>query len=79
MDAKMYEKTVTANGCPSKWNANPIFILKLGQKQLRLTFNYHFIYEDLLVSHMEAAANVHSLLGIPSHQCLFSDDIKHGY
>ena len=28
---------------------------------------------------MEAAANIYNLLGIPSHQCLFSAEIKHGY
>ena len=50
MDAGMYEKIVTANGCPSKWNANPVFVPKPGQEQPRLTFNYHFIYEDLLAT-----------------------------
>ena len=30
MDIKIYERTVTASGCPSKWNANLIFILKPG-------------------------------------------------
>ena len=79
MDVGMYERIVTANECPSKWNALPALIRKPGQVQPRLTFNYHFIYEDIPVSHMEAAINVHNLLSIPSNKCLFSADIKYGY
>ncbi len=52
---------------------------KPGQVQPRLTFNYHFVYEDIPASHIEAASNVHDLLSIPSNQCLFFADIKHGY
>ena len=52
---------------------------KPGQVQPRLTFNYHFVYEDIPASHMEAATNMHNLLSIPSNKCLFSADIKHGY
>ncbi len=79
MDAKMYGRTVTANGRPSKWNANPVLMHKPGQVQPHLTFNYHFIYKDIPASHIEAANNVHNLLSIASNQCLFSADIKHGY
>ena len=79
MDTRIYERTVTANGSPSKWNANLILVPKPDQVQLHLTFNYHFIYEDILASHTEAATMVHDLLNISSHQCLFLADIKHGY
>ena len=47
--------------------------------RLPITFNYHFIYEDLPASHIKAMANVHNLLGISSHQCLFSANIKQSY
>ncbi len=79
MDARMYERTVTANGRPSKWNANLVLMYKPSQVQSRLTFNYHFIYADIPARQIEAATNVHNLLSIPSHQCLFSTDIKHRY
>ena len=75
----MYEKTVTANGGPSKWNANLVFVPKPGQVHPRLTFYYHFIYEDILASNIKAASTIHDLLTILSHQCLLSADIKHGY
>lgn len=79
MDAGIYERTITANGSPSRWNANPVFVPKPGQVQPRLTFNYHFIYEDIPASDIKEATIVHNLLSIPSHQYLFSADIKHGY
>lgn len=79
MDVRMYEKIVIANDCSSKWNANPVFIPKLGQLQSRLTFHYHFIYEYIPVSHIEVVVNVHNLLNILSHQSLFLIDIKHKY
>ncbi len=75
----MYKRTLTANGCPSKWIANHVLVPKPRQVQTRLTFNYHFIYEDISASHMEAASTVHDLLSIPSHQYLLLADIKHGY
>ena len=79
IDAGIYERTITANGCPFKWNSNPVLVPKPGQVQPPLTFNYHFIYEDIPASHMEAVLTVHDLLSILSYQCLFSADIKHGY
>ena len=75
----MYEKTVTANICLSKWNALLVLVYEPGQVQPRLIFKYHFVYEDIPASHIEAATNVHNLLSIPSNNCLFSADIKHGY
>lgn len=38
MDGGMYERTVTANGNPSRWNANPVLVPKPGQVQPRLAF-----------------------------------------
>ena len=58
---------VTTNGCPSKWNVNPVLVPKPSQVQPRLIFNYHFIYEDILASYIEAASIVHDLLSILSH------------
>lgn len=79
MDVEMYEILVMANGCPSTWNALPVFVHKPGQIQRHLTFNYHFIYKDIPASHMEAVTNMHNLLNILSQKCLFSADIKHRY
>lgn len=31
MDVKMYEKMVTSNNSPSKYNANSVLVLKPGQ------------------------------------------------
>ena len=31
IDIGIYEKTVLANSCPSKWNINPVFVPKPGQ------------------------------------------------
>ena len=64
MDVGMYKRITIANDCPFKWNANLVFFLKSGQEQLRLTFNNHFIYENLLASHIEAATNIYNLLDI---------------
>ena len=75
----MYKRTVTANECPFKWNALPVLIRKPGQVQPRLTFNYHFVYENIPASHMEVVINVHNLLSIPSNKCLFSRDIMYRY
>ena len=60
-------------------NSLPSLQFFLRSSPICTRINYHFIYEDLPASHIEAAANVHNLLGIPSHQCLFSADTKHGY
>lgn len=75
----MYERTVTTNDSPFRWNANPVLVPKPNQIQPRLIFNYYFIYKDIPVSHIEATTTVHNLLNIPSYQCLFLADIKHGY
>ena len=79
MDVEMYEILVMANGCPSTWNALPVFVHKPGQIQRHLTFNYHFIYKDIPANHIEVGINVHNLLSISSNKCLFCADIKHRY
>lgn len=52
---------------------------KLGQVQLSLTINYHFIYKDSFASYMEAATIMHNFLSILSNQSLFSANINHRY
>lgn len=79
MDARIYERIITTNGRPLKWNANPVFVRKPSQIQPRLIFNYHFIFENIPASHMEAVTTVYDLLNILSNPSLFSTDIKHGY
>lgn len=79
MNARMYEKTVTTNGQPSKWNVNPVLMYKSSQVQSCLTYYYHFIYQNIPTSHIKAITNMHNLLTIPSNQYLFSVGIKYRY
>lgn len=79
MEAGHYERCTTANGRVSQWNARPVMVNKEGKAEPRLTFNYHFVYEDPAGSHMELAAKIHDLLGLPNNKTFFQADIKHGY
>lgn len=79
IESGIYEKCIHANGRVSSWNANPVLVKNEGQLKLRLTFNYHFVYEVPPASHMELADRVHSLLGVPSHTTFFQADMKHRY
>lgn len=79
LEAGMYEKTVSANGRTSQWGAAPVLVKKPGSTEPRLTFNYHFVYEEPSGSIMELADRVHRQLGISSHRTYFSADMKHGY
>lgn len=66
-EAGIYERTVNANHYPFKWNANLVLILKPGQIQLFLIFNYYFVNEDITTSYMEAVMMLHNLLSIHLH------------
>ena len=55
------------------------FLFLSGQVQTCLRLNYHFFYEDIVVSHIEIITIVYDLLSILSYQCLFLADIKHEY
>ena len=79
IEAGMYERTTSANGRVSAWGAQPVLVKKPGQAEPRLTFNYHYVYEEPPGSQMELADRVHSLLSIPSHKTYFQADLKHGY
>lgn len=79
IDAGMYERTITANGRLSQWNAAPVLVPKKDQEQPRLTFNYHYVFEDQPGSYMELANKVHEFLSVPSHGVFIHFDIKHGY
>ena len=79
MKAGMYERTITANGKLLQWNAAPVLVLKKDQAQSRLTFSYHFIFEEKPASHMELVTRIHDLLTNPSHKTLGQFDIKHDY
>lgn len=75
----MYKGTVIINDYPFKSNANPILVPISDQVQSHFTFNYYFIYENILARHMKAVMTVYDLLSIPSDQYLFLADIKYGY
>jgi hypothetical protein len=46
----MYERTTTANGHLSDWSVEPMIIIKLGEpedREMRVTFNYSHVHEDI--------------------------------
>ena len=79
MDAGMYERTSSGGKPLSQWNAAPVLVKKEGQKEPRLTFNYHYVFEDKPGNHMELSSKVHSFLSHPGHTVFSQFDIKHEY
>lgn len=79
IDAGIYERTVTANGRISEWNVAPVIVPKPEQIEPRLTFNYHYVWEDIPGNHMELAAKVHTFLSDPRHGTYCYVDLKHAY
>lgn len=79
LEAGMYEQCITANGHVSQWNSLPNLVHKKGSEEPRMTFNYHYVYEDPPGASIETLDKVHAFLAIPSHRTLFQADIKHGY
>jgi hypothetical protein len=46
----MYKQTTIANSHLSDWSIEPIIIIKLGEpkdREIRVTFNYSYIYKDI--------------------------------
>jgi hypothetical protein len=46
----MYKQTTTANGHLSDWSAEPMIVVKPGEpedREMRVTFNYSYIYKDI--------------------------------
>lgn len=79
MNTEIYKKIFIINSCPFNWIASFVLVFKPRQIQLYFTFNYHFIYKDILASHIKVVANVSNLLNILSYQSLFLANIKYKY
>ncbi|KAI0992445.1 hypothetical protein K3495_g15740, partial [Podosphaera aphanis] len=79
MACGMYERTLTANGELSDWNADAVLVNKPGQKEPRITFNYGNVWEDMPGCYLELMSKVHDYLSNPAHQFYHQFDLKHGY
>lgn len=75
----MYERITVANGKLSQWGADAVLVKKPGRDEPRLTFNYHYVFEEPLGIQMELSARSHSFLSIPSHACYSQFDPKNAY
>ncbi|KAI0995222.1 hypothetical protein K3495_g12960, partial [Podosphaera aphanis] len=79
MACGIYERTLTANGELSDWNADAVLVNKPGQKEPRITFNYRNVWEDMPGCYLELMSKVHDYLSNPSHRFYHQFDLKHGY
>lgn len=79
MESGMYERTTTSNGKLSPWGAAPVLARKAGKIEPRLTFNYHYVFEEPPANHMELASRVHNFLSLPTHQWFSVFDLKNAY
>jgi len=77
----MYERTLTANGELSDWNAAPVLVDKPGSTngECRVTFNYRNVVEDMPGCFLELMAKVHDYLSHPEHKGYHQLDLKHAY
>ncbi|KAI0996282.1 hypothetical protein K3495_g11899 [Podosphaera aphanis] len=79
----MYERTVTANGKLSDWNAQAVIVNKTENPGLcdepKITFNYQNVKEDMSGCYLELMSKVHDHLSHLSHKFFLKFDVKHGY
>lgn len=81
----MYERTVIANGKLSDWNAAPVLVNKDKSDnpdpwaEVRVTFDYSHIIEDLPGCYLELMSKTHDYLAQPGHRVYSTFDLKHGY
>ena len=80
LESGMYERVPIKNGKFSDWSAGARVVEKPGNAlDMRVTFNYHYVYEDLPGTYMELISEIHDYLSLPQHQCFIQMDIKHAY
>ncbi|KEQ83933.1 hypothetical protein M438DRAFT_335660 [Aureobasidium pullulans EXF-150] len=79
IEAGMYERTTVANRKLSNWGADAVLVKKEGKDEPRLTFNYHYVYEELPGNQMELSSRAHAFLGLPSHKVFSAFDLKNAY
>ena len=78
----MYERTSTANGVLSDWSAEAVVVPKPGELEggeMRITFNYSHVHENMPGSFLQLSSEVHDYLSDPRHGCYMQYDIKHAY
>ncbi|POS83256.1 hypothetical protein EPUL_005456 [Erysiphe pulchra] len=80
----MYERTVLANGELSSWNAQPVLVPKDKTDpdpwaEMRVTFNYRNIEENLPGCFLELMSKTHDYLSQPQHNIFCVFDVKNGY
>jgi transposase InsO family protein len=78
----MYERTITANGELSDWNAEAVVVPKPGEPEggeMRITFNYRNVHENMPGTFLQLTSEVHDYLSDPRHGCFMQYDIKHAY
>lgn len=87
----MYERAPVEESL-SRWSAPPVLVTKDPSKkipvreeefatgpELRLTFNYHHVVEDLPAVEYPLQSKIHDLLANPSIRMYGKGDLKHGY
>lgn len=79
MKSGMYERTTVANGKLSQWGADAVLVKKEGKVEPRLTFNYHYVFEEPPGNQMELSSRAHGFLSLPSHEVYSAFDLKNAY
>ena len=79
MKSGMYERTTVANGKLSQWGADAVLVKKEGKVEPRLTFNYHYVFEEPPGNQMELSSRAHGFLSLPSHGVYSAFDLKNAY
>lgn len=79
IEFSMYEWTVIVNRHLSQWGAASVLIKKKEKTELRLTFNYHYVFEELSENHMKLITQTHEFLTHLTHESFFFFDLKNIY
>ncbi|POS81794.1 hypothetical protein EPUL_006422, partial [Erysiphe pulchra] len=80
LESGMYERVPIKNGRFSDWSAGARVVEKPGKvSDMRVTFNYHNVLEEIPGTYMELMSEVHDYLSLPQHRCFLQMDIKHAY
>lgn len=56
-----------------------MLVKKEGKDELRLTFNYYYVYEELLGNQMELLLRAYAFLGLPSYKVFSAFNLKNAY
>ena len=79
LESGMYERSVVANERLSQWWPALVLVKKEGKAEPRLTFNYHYVFEEPPGDHTELAARTHAFLSLPTHNVFPHIDFKNAY